>query len=490
MTALTLPSPLLPAPLDAALRPFAALYVVGGYVRDRLLGRATQDLDIAVAAEPRAAANRLGRDLGGHVFALSAEHGIWRVTLPAGIDGIRHIDVAALRGTIDADLRARDFTINALAATPDGATLIDPFAGRADLRDGMLRLVSAEAVRSDPLRALRAVRHTAELGFAVEPASAAIIKRDAPLLVGTAGERQRDELMRAFDTDAARGAIRLMDELGVLDVVLPELADARGCAQPREHYWDVFDHSVETVAVLDCLLGRVPVDAACRDRVGLLRQMWPDADTLDARWDEEVGEGRSRRALLKLVGLLHDVSKPETKSLEPDGRTRFFGHAERGAVRVAEALRRLRFSAREVKIAELLVREHLRPGQLAAPGEVPTLRSLYRFFRDLGECVPDLLLLNLADGAAAAGPRQRPEQWQAHVAYTAWILRQRRERETLVKRKRLVTGHDLMDELGLPPGPALGRLLDALAEAEATGEVTTREAALARARALVETGLM
>jgi poly(A) polymerase len=170
--------------------------------------------------------------------------------------------------------------------------------------------------------------------------------------------------------------------------------------------------------------------------------------------------------------------------MQPDGRMRFFGHPERGAAVTEAILRRLRFSAREVKLAERLVADHLRPGQLAPAGESPTARALFRLFRDLGEDVPDLLALNLADGAAAAGPRQTAADWIAYAGYTGWILRQRAERAGLTKARRLVTGHDLMAALGLPPGPELGRVLEALTEAEAAGEVTTREEALALARRL------
>ena len=484
-----LPSPFLPPSLADALRavtPAGGLYVVGGYVRDRLLGRATRDVDLVVGGDPRAVANRLGRMLGGHVFALSQEHGAWRVTLPLPADGVEQVDVAAMRGSIQHDLAERDFTINALAVPPDGREMLDPFDGSGDLDAGTVRLVTPEAVCSDPIRALRAVRHVVELGFVLDGASAEVIRRDAPLVRRTAGERQRDELMRVFDTAGGAEGVRLLDALGLLDVVLPELTPARGCQQPKEHYWDVLEHSIETVVVLDCILAPEPVGGACARRRATLAQYWPDLSATMLRWDEILGEGRSRRAVLKLIGLLHDVSKPETRSVQPDGRTRFFGHAERGAVTAAEVFRRLRFSAREVKLAELLIREHLRPGQLAAPGETPTLRALYRFFRELGDEVPDLLALNLADGAAAAGPRQTAAQWQAHVAYTGWILRQRTERESLVKPKRLVTGHDLMAELGMDPGPELGRVLDALAEAEAAGELVTREDALEHARTIVK----
>jgi poly(A) polymerase len=236
------------------------------------------------------------------------------------------------------------------------------------------------------------------------------------------------------------------------------------------------------VAVLDCLLALTPTGAACAERRAALEAAWPAG--VAGRWDEPLGEHRTRRAVLKLIGLLHDVSKPETRSVERDGRVRFFYHPERGALVAAEIFRRLRFSAREVRLAELLIHEHLRPGQLAAPGKEPTARALYRLFRDLGDDVTDLLALNLADGAAAAGPRQTAAQWWAHAAYTGWILRQREERAELTRPERLLTGHDLMAALDLPPGPEIGRLLEALAEAEAAGEVKTREEGLALAREL------
>jgi len=482
----------LPPTVTAALRALAgdghAVWVVGGYVRDRLLQRPAEDVDIAVAGDPRVLANKIGRGMDGAVFPLSDEHGAWRVTLRHPIDGLTQLDITALRGSVETDLRERDFTINAVAVPPEGGELVDPFDGIADLRARTIRLVTAGAIRADPLRALRAVRHAAELGFAIDPASAEIITRDAGLVVRAAGERQRDELLRALDTPRGAESIRLLDRLALLQHVIPELEAAKGCVQPKEHFWNVFDHSVETVAVLDCILAPAPGGARCRRRVDAIRRHWPAQDAGPARWSELIAERHTRRALLKLAGLLHDVSKPETRTVEADGRIRFFGHSDRGAEVAGAILRRLRFSAREVKLAELLIREHLRPGQLAAPREVPTARALYRFFRDLAGEVPDLLALNLADGAAAAGPRQRPRQWEAHTAYTGWILQQRIERQALTKPKRLLTGNDLIADLGMTQGPELGRILAALTEAEAAGEVTTREEALEYARTLREAG--
>jgi putative nucleotidyltransferase with HDIG domain len=212
----------------------------------------------------------------------------------------------------------------------------------------------------------------------------------------------------------------------------------------------------------------------------------PDGEAARSRYNEVVAEGRTRRASLKLAALLHDISKPETRRRHANGRIRFFGHAELGARKAAAALERLRFTAREVRLVELLIEDHLRPGQLSNGRELPSKRALYRFFRDLGEAAPDLLLLNLADHAAARGPLMPPDDWAGHVAYVHWILEQRRTDEALVRPPRLVTGNDLMAELSLPPGPLIGRLLEAVREAEAVGRIKTRHDAVKLARRLAE----
>ncbi len=459
----------------------APWYVVGGYVRDGLLGRAPADLDIVVAADAAVIARRIGNALGGSPFALGADHGVHRVTLRAPVDGIDHIDVSAPRGSIEHDLSLRDFTINAIAWQPGAGALVDPHDGSAACRERTLRLVSDRAVQDDPLRALRAVRLAAELGCRVESDTAAVIRRDAALLARSAGERQRDELARVLDTPVAMPMLRLADQLGLLDVLLPELIPGKGCVQPKEHYYEVFDHNVETVGVLDSILHAPAPASAFAVRHHRLWDGLPEADEIRARLARQAGEGRTHRSLLKLTGLLHDVAKPQTRRMH-DGRVRFFGHDEIGAGVATAIMERLRYTARETKLVALLIADHLRPGQIASPGHEPSRRALYRFFRDLGEAVPDLLLLNLADHAAARGPEMSDEAWAGHVGYIRWILSRRSRDEDLVQPRRLITGHDLMRELGLPPGPLIGRLLDEISEAGAVGQVRTREQALDFAR--------
>lgn len=192
----------------------------------------------------------------------------------------------------------------------------------------------------------------------------------------------------------------------------------------------------------------------------------------------------TRRTLLKLTALLHDVGKPATKSVQPNGRVRFFGHSELGAEMVEAVMRRLRFSEQQTHMVATMVTHHLRPGQWSNGG-VPTNRALYRYFRDLGDVAIDTVFLNLADHLAARGPAMDPEDWQGHVAVAGYALKRYFQHSAKGKEPRLVTGDDLMREFGLAPGPLIGELLAAIDEAWKTGEIATREEALALAEAAI-----
>jgi putative nucleotidyltransferase with HDIG domain len=431
--------------------------------------------------------------LGGHLFTLGQDRMAARVLLP---DRELHIDLLLLEGELEADLRRRDYTVDGMAAPLAEAAaggrvaFIDPCGGRSDLDRRLVRAVSEEAFRRDPLRLLRGVRLCAELGFSLEPTTVGLIRRHAHRLPVAAAERQRDELVRILASPSSARHLRLLDDLGLLGPLLPELEVTRGVEQPKEHYWDVFHHLLETVAALDMLLcGEAPKG---RRDGALWRELWGQLPWLDLRthFRQEVVAGLPRVAVLKLAALLHDIAKPQTKSLDEKGRIRFFGHQDLGADMAADAAGRLRFPARAVEMVRILLASHLRPvqlGQSASGG--PSRRALYRLFRDAGETLIELLVLTLADHLATAGPRADIDDWRAHVSLINYMLMQRYQEEALVSPPRLVSGHDLMAELGLAPGPMVGQLREAIREAQAAGEVVDREGALALARRRIAAGV-
>jgi poly(A) polymerase len=279
-------------------------------------------------------------------------------------------------------------------------------------------------------------------------------------------------------------AFRLLDDLSLLDVLLPELAFGRGVTQPGEwHYYDVFEHNMHALEAMDELLALPGGATSGALGAELWRAFaWRAAD-IRAYLAEQLSEGRPRSSVVKLAALLHDIAKPQTRIVTPDGKAHFYGHADEGAAMVARIMRRERFSASEVRYVSRLVAEHLRPVQLAQVGEVTTQRALYRFYRALGDGVVGVQHLALADASASRGPRMTSEGWSRHVAYMNSLLVRSKEQADILHAPRLLTGNDVMREFGLAEGPRVGELLEALAEAQATGEVVDRQAALEFVRA-------
>ncbi len=461
-------------------------YVVGGFIRDGLLGHTNKDIDVVVAEDAASVAADVALALDARVVPLDEVNQTARVVIKRA-DSQWHLDFATMRGAIEDDLRSRDFTINAIAmslAEVSGgwshAHIIDPLEGERDLRSGTIRAAAEDTLQRDPARLLRAIRFVATLDFSVEPDTEALLQRDAALLGSVAPERLLDELGRILDTPRAYASFRFMDRLGLLDHHMPELTSARGVTQPKEHFWDVFEHSLETVGTVERLL-RQRQDAG--DERLLEGVPWSPA--LEGHFAQPVAGGRTRAALLKLAGLFHDLGKPATKTVEQDGRMRFLGHPPEGASMAAALMKRLRFSNREIEMVRLMTEHHMRPGFLARD-EIPTRRAIYRYFRDPGDVGIDTLFLALADHLAARGPTLDPNEWRRHTGTTQYMLSKWFDDRDTVEPPRLIDGRVLIDKLGLTPGPLIGELLEAVREAHAAGDIKTAEEALELARKLVE----
>jgi len=281
------------------------------------------------------------------------------------------------------------------------------------------------------------------------------------------------EVWVTLECAGAGARLEYLDRLGMLTALIPELAPARGVDQPWVHVWDVFQHSLRTVGAVEYLLREGDWEFAG----GEARDAVPWSAQLSEHFDEAVSAGSTRRTLLKLAALLHDIAKPQTRTTDPDGRARFLGHPLEGAATAAAILERLRFSHREIQQVELLVRYHLRPTQMSQEG-TPSRRAVYRYFRDTGETGIDLLFLSLADHLAARGPTLDRQQWEEHTRLAAYVLDRHFEAATLAAPLKLLDGNDIMKTFGISPGPRVGELLEALRETQAAGEVTDRQQAL------------
>ena len=412
-------------------------WVVGGYVRDKLLGRPHPNPDVVVEdgdalklaerfaalahAEPPVTFERYGTaqvSLSGHLVEF--------VTARAESYAPESRKPDVRPATLDEDLRRRDFTINTLLMDLDGK-IHDPLGGGKDLEARILRTPTdpLRTFSDDPLRMLRAVRFASQLGFELAPellpAMRQMKSRLAPPVISV--ERSADELRQMLASERPRLALELLDAGGLLEVILPELAACKGVKQTGYHTHDVYGHTLLTVE-------RVPADL-----------------------------------IVRLAAVFHDVGKPTTATA--DGA--FTGHEVVGAAMARSALERLRFSQKEIEAVVLLVRLHLRPVYYSSEWSDGAVR---RLARDAGDQLDRLMALARADIAASAYPE--PEKLDELQARIEAALHERPSRLAPV-----VTGEDVMRVRGIGPGPDVGRIKQRLQELVIDGEIApTREAVL------------
>jgi len=446
------------------------VWIAGGAVRDAALGRDVDDLDLAVASDPAAAAKAIAREGNGHSFELSAEYATWRAV---AADGSWQVDVTVLRGeTIEADLAERDFTVGAVAVPLGGGEPVDPFGGLPDLEGRLLRVVGPRSFAADPLRLLRAARLAAGLGLEVDAGTASLARAEASHAAEPAGERQLAELRQLVGgPDPLRG-MALLDELGLTPVVLPELEALRGVEQGPNHHLDVHGH---TMAVLEQTLA---VEA------NLARFGGERADELEALLAEPFADEMSRGTALRFGALVHDIGKPATRS-EKDGYVTFIGHDRDGVAIVGGLCKRLRASRGLTRHLQDLTLHHLRLGFLVHEVPLPP-RRVHEYLRATEPVSADVTLLTIADrlSARGSGPFATEEAIEAHLALARQMLAAaldwRRDGPPLP----LLRGDELATELGLDLGPEVGELLAELEAAQYAGEISTRPEAVARARQL------
>ncbi len=480
-------------------------FVVGGFVRDSALGRISPDIDIAVQGDALRIAREVAAMLGGSYVILKEEQRIARVVMPVCDEdeqggpaaSIRTLDFVGFEGDILDDLSRRDFTINAMAVPagkvadslehPGGEAgsirghLIDPHGGLPDLEARLLRVVHPSAFDDDPGRLLRAIRLAAEFSLGLERTTEDLVRASAARIGEVSGERSREELLRLLALDGAADSVRQMDRFGLLAALIPELDACRDIEQPTSHFWDVLEHSRQTVGAFEFIAGLGDWAYGNEEMHACL----PAQPEFRSYLDDAVSPEASHAALIKLACLLHDVAKPQTKTLAENGRARFLGHTKEGGQLSRQILRRLRFSQQETAYVQTLVHDHLRPAQISTEG-LPSSRAVYRFFRDTGGAGFGVLYLALADYLACRGPLYTMREWTGVCNLTSYIIEEHARQEQAVKPSRLVDGNAIIDLLSIRPGPTVGRILDAVIEAQVSGEVTTREEALHLAREIYE----
>ncbi len=441
------------------------VYLVGGYLRDLILKRGNKDLDFVLAGRLTDFVKEFAEKINGTFFLLNDRYQTNRVIDKK--NGLTY-DFTRIRGrSIEKDLRKRDFTINALALDlerPILSKVIDPCKGREDIRKRTIRMVSEEAFTDDPLRLLRSIRFRALLNFKIEGKTRKLILQKATLLKKVSGERIREELFGILALKESHQFIRELDELKLLTQIIPEIEALRKTDQEGFHHLDVWKHSLETLEHTEKILED-------------LKRLFPKFyRKIDKHLKEEVADKQPRITLLKLATLFHDLGKPQTQSITPEGRMRFIGHEEKGVEMAEEIGERLRLSRKAIETVKREILHHMRPGNLS---EVPkvTNRAIFRFFRDCKEEGIETLILSYGDRLAACGPLATPRMIKRHKEVVEEMLGDYYEKKSIVKPKRLINGNEIMKRFKLSPGPKIGKILEALSEAQAEGKVKTKKEA-------------
>lgn len=455
------------------------LYLVGGTVRDLLLRRESiKDIDVIARTGSARIARAVADAEGGSFFFLDEERHMSRVMLPDS-RGSWQMDFADFEGAdLAADLGRRDFTVNAMAVdlreyldrgTIGRCGIIDLYGGQRDLGSGVIRVVAPRVLDDDPLRMLRAVRFAATLGFSLDSDTAREIGLRAAHITTPSPERVRDELFLILSEPSAGKHLLLLESLGLLEHLFPELKPLRGFAPGKHHQYDILTHSVKTAGY---------ADQALED---LIHLAGGSGELIREHLRERLEQGITRAAALRFACLLHDMAKGETFSRGADGDVHFHGHDQLGADRAREICKRLRLSKATAAVVEKLVRHHMRLFQLSQAND-PSRRAQYRYCRDLKDALPESIVLSLADGRATLETMQ-VEVFKDTGRTAAVIIEYYYAKYLKTEEKPLVTGTDLI-EMGLRPGPVFREILETLREQQAGGGLMNRQDALAFAREL------
>lgn len=476
-----------------SLLPQEGVWLAGGPVRDLLLGCDIHDWDFAVAGQGCALARKVANALHAAYYPLDEERDTGRVVVT---DPHTHrpvmLDFAVLRGaTLEEDLQRRDFTVNAMALTLEGV-LIDPAGGQADLQARLIRMTGPNSFKDDPVRLLRAIRHANMVRFHLETDTEIALRAQAPSIKTVSAERVRDELLDMLHATPAAQSLRALADAGLLNHVLPEVHALQTVQQSAPHqYANTLAHTLATLSAVEGIFAllkgaaRPPATESAQVFALVPTPTWawsllaetllPFQAALLAYLDEPVNAEMPRADLLKWGALFHDVGKAETRTIGEDGLTHFYGHPETGAQMTETRLQALRFPGKAIALISTLVAEHMRLAN--ATKTSLTRRAAYRFYRDTGEAGVGVVLLALADAMAVWGRGLTQTRWRALLRSAAALFKAYFEQPAeVVAPPALLNGHDLI-ALGLRPGPQMGRILEALREAQAAGEIATREAA-------------
>ena len=434
------------------------IYLVGGAVRDFLLGKNTFDRDLIVLDEDaKSFAHKLADFFDATFVSLDEENKIFRLVLP---DKINYLDVTnPVENSLEKDIMRRDLTINAIAVNLRDFEVIDMCGGITDLKHGVINCINEHNFVDDPLRLLRVYRFQALLGFELSHAVIEAECKYSDLITQPAVERINYEIIKLFSGPFAFKALLNMDKTWLLEKIFPIVKELKQVPSNTHHHLDLFHHSIETVKQLSGIFAN------------------SSQEVKDHMLRVDFG-GASRIAHLKLAAFLHDIGKFSTWTIEEDtGRHRFIKHDDVGAKLAVNVLRRLNFSNKQIDYISKMIKNHIYPSQVMSAPEINE-KIMMRYIRKMDDCAIDVILLAQADRLSARGEAVSDEMVEDNIENLNRLLNfYLSVRDTLEPLPKLLSGNDVMELLNIKPSPRLGEIMNALHDAQINGDVATKEEA-------------
>ena len=433
------------------------IYLVGGTVRDFYMGLESTDRDIIVMdQDAREFALKLSELFQATFVPLDEENKIYRIVLP---DKINYIDVTNPVGdSIEKDLMRRDLTINAIAVNIRTGELIDISGGVTDIMNKCINYVNELNFVDDPLRLLRVYRFQALYGFQLAPETINAVCKYSDLIHKPAVERINYELLKLFGGDYAHIALENMNKTWILEEIFPFVKELKQVPPNSHHHLDLFYHSIETVKQVQILYNEAP-------------------DEVKEHLSRIDFGGFSRLAHLKLAAFMHDIGKFSTWTIE-EGKHRFIKHDDVGSKMSVKILKDLHFSNKQIDYISSMIKYHIYPSHVMTSPQI-TEKIMMRYVRKMDTNSIDAIILAQADRLSARGPEITDQIVERNITSLNMLLRFYLEaRETLKPLPKLLSGNDVMQILNIKPSKRLGEIMDALHEAQISGDVITKEHAI------------
>lgn len=428
-------------------------FLVGGFIRDSLLGKTSKDIDFSLTKDPLGFAKAVSFVLKGSFVPLNENCG--RVVLKE-----LTIDFTKIEQDLERDIKRRDFTMNSLCMEgPSFSKIIDLTAGISDISKKTIRMVSKEGLLDDPLRLIRAARFSSSLNFKIEKATIKAIKENSHLVKQSAPERINYELFEILKNSNSYKYLKLLFKLGILEELIPEIIPLSLIDGKGYHHLNLLEHSFETTRQIE----KIANNFLFKEFVLRIKEYL----------NETIAAGHTRLSLLKFIGFLHDLGKPETMK-EEDGRLRFIGHERKGEDYIQDVGKRLAFSSNEILSAKRLILNHMRLGTLIQGGLI-TRKAVFRLFKDLSDDVIMLLILSLSDRYSAVGEATTREDIKNHERGVRKILEFIFDKKEPIKPPKIVNGNELMERFCLKESPLIGKLLLLIEEASVEGKIKNKE---------------